>query len=257
MRRHLFLMLMAGGALAGRVAAQGRLSRCEKIAQQVLRQALAQRGHLPEPASITLTALSRVYYERYQLQQAEQFRPRDGGGPEPHQLQPANRDCDPARPNSICPGQCRSGSGDAGSRAGAARPASGAHFSRAGPDRLSSPGIRPAWAGRPRRTTHHRNWGARDHPLVRYVWAEILLRQGRWVEAENNLTQLLADHPDGFYDQPGHGLAVMLATALYEQQKLNQAQALMADVVRRAAPPNALSARSWMAAPAAFLCWPW
>src|SRR5204862_3307686 len=69
-----------------------------------------------------------------------------------------------------------------------------------------------------------------------YVWSEILLRQGRWAEAENNLTQLLADHPDGFYDQPGHGLAVMLALALYEQQKLNRAQALMADVVRRAAP---------------------
>src|SRR5260221_9357521 len=37
-RRHLFIMLMAGGTWADRVAAEGQLRRAEKIAQRVLRE---------------------------------------------------------------------------------------------------------------------------------------------------------------------------------------------------------------------------
>jgi ATP/maltotriose-dependent transcriptional regulator MalT len=58
-RRHLYVMLIAGGGLALLVLLQGYLRRSEKIACEVLQLALAQRGKLPEPASIALTALSR------------------------------------------------------------------------------------------------------------------------------------------------------------------------------------------------------
>ena len=66
-------LLMAGGNLAGHAYFEGNLRRSEKIAHQVLQQALAICGHLPEPASIPLSALSRVCYERNELSQAEQL----------------------------------------------------------------------------------------------------------------------------------------------------------------------------------------
>lgn len=238
-RHHLFLILMAGGAWAGRVVAQGLLRRCEKIAQRVLRQALAQRGRLPEPASITLTALGRVYYERYQLQQAEQFA-----------LRATEVDPNPTSSNqpiaiAILRARIQSAQGNADAALATLEAARTLHARRPARiyrdrDLIAYQALVYARHGQPDRAEQLvTETGERDtHPLVSYVWAEILLQQGRWAEAENNLRRLLEQHPDGFYDQPGHGMAAMLAVVLYEQQKLNQAQTVMADVVRRAAPEN-------------------
>ena len=236
-RRHVFLMLMAGGAWAGRLAAQGQLRRCEKIAQRVLRQVLAQRGRLPEPASITLTALGRVYYERYQLQQAEQFA-----------LRATEVDPNPTSSNqpiaiAILRARIQSAQGHADAALAtlaAARALHARHPARIYRERdlIAYQALVYARHGQPDRAEQLvTETGERDsHPLVGYVWAESLLQQGRWAEAETILRQLLEIHPDGFYDQPGHGIAVMLAVVLYEQQKLNLAQSVMADTLRRAAP---------------------
>jgi hypothetical protein len=69
-RHNLYLMLMAGGMCANRAFLQGHLRRSEGMAHQVLRQALAQRGSLPDMASISLITLCRICYARNQLAQA-------------------------------------------------------------------------------------------------------------------------------------------------------------------------------------------
>ncbi len=72
-QRNLFVILMAGGVLARRLFMNGQLRRSERIARQVLEQALAQRGKLPEPASIALSALSQIYLERNALGVAQKY----------------------------------------------------------------------------------------------------------------------------------------------------------------------------------------
>ncbi len=68
---HLFSILTAGGEFANLEYSQGRLRRTEQIANQVLKHANELRDRLPEPASIALTALSGVYFERNQMAQAD------------------------------------------------------------------------------------------------------------------------------------------------------------------------------------------
>lgn len=72
-RSHLYVMLIAGGGLTYYLALRGYLRRAEKVARKVLQRALAQRGTLPESASVALTMLSRVYYEHNQLTQAHRL----------------------------------------------------------------------------------------------------------------------------------------------------------------------------------------
>ncbi|HEX9076134.1 MAG TPA: hypothetical protein VF932_10165, partial [Anaerolineae bacterium] len=72
-RRHLYVMLISGGVFAVHLLLDGCVRRSEKIARQVLEQAMAQRGKLPEPASIALMALSQGYYERNELAHAHQL----------------------------------------------------------------------------------------------------------------------------------------------------------------------------------------
>jgi LuxR family maltose regulon positive regulatory protein len=72
-RSHLYVMLIAGGGLVYFMLLRGDLRRGERIAREVLQQAVAQRGKLPESASVPLTMLSRVCYERNQLVQAHQL----------------------------------------------------------------------------------------------------------------------------------------------------------------------------------------
>jgi tetratricopeptide (TPR) repeat protein len=70
-RNHLFSILMAGGACANLAFSQGHLRRSEQVANKVLQQTIELREKLPEPASIALTALSGVFFERNQMTQAQ------------------------------------------------------------------------------------------------------------------------------------------------------------------------------------------
>ncbi|MBN2503438.1 MAG: hypothetical protein JXB38_21860 [Anaerolineales bacterium] len=71
--KNLFVILMSGGSYARRKVINGKLKASEKIAHQVLQQAITLRGSLPEPASIALSALSLVYLERFELDLAQKF----------------------------------------------------------------------------------------------------------------------------------------------------------------------------------------
>jgi hypothetical protein len=70
---NLFVMLIAGADCANRAFMRGHLRESEKIVYQVLQYALAQRGKLPEPASIALITLSHIYRMRNELAEAHQL----------------------------------------------------------------------------------------------------------------------------------------------------------------------------------------
>jgi LuxR family transcriptional regulator, maltose regulon positive regulatory protein len=236
-RRHLFIMLMSGGTWADRVAADGHLHQAEKIAQRVLRETLERRGKLPEPASIALCALGRVYYEYNQLTQAEQF------------IQRASEvDPNPTSSNmpitiAILRARILSAQGKgeaalatlAAARALQARRPAGSWRER---DLIAYQAFIYARNGNAAQAEQIVNeTGEREtQPLVMLVWAEVLLQQARWPEAEVTLQTLLAWQPDGFHDEQALRMQVMLALVLFQRQKLNEACTLMADIVRVAAP---------------------
>ena len=70
---NLFAIIFAGADLSNRALLRGHLRQSEKLAYQVLQQALLQRGRLPEPASIPLSILSQVCLARNELAQAHQL----------------------------------------------------------------------------------------------------------------------------------------------------------------------------------------
>ena len=70
---NLFATIFAGADLANRALLRGQLRQSEKLSYQVLQQALNQRGHLPEPASIPLSILSQVCLARNELAPAHQL----------------------------------------------------------------------------------------------------------------------------------------------------------------------------------------
>ncbi|HRE25887.1 MAG TPA: hypothetical protein PK954_04575, partial [Anaerolineales bacterium] len=51
----------------------GQLRRSERLSRQILEHARAERGRLPEPASIALNALCRTCLERNELDHAERY----------------------------------------------------------------------------------------------------------------------------------------------------------------------------------------
>ena len=68
------------------------------------------------------------------------------------------------------------------------------------------------------------------------VRAEILIEQKRSVAAEDILNRLLAQYPHGAYMLPMLRARVILAIALFDQRKVNQARQVMAEAARLAAP---------------------
>jgi LuxR family maltose regulon positive regulatory protein len=68
-----FIIMVAGGRLAMRLAEQGRLRQSETLARDILQGALTQTDPLPVSASVALTALGRICYARNQMAQARHW----------------------------------------------------------------------------------------------------------------------------------------------------------------------------------------
>lgn len=237
--RNLFIILIAGGAYATVAAARGHLRQSEKIAHQVLQHALAQRGKLPEPASITLNTLSRVYLERNQLAQAHQML-----------LRVAEVDPNPTSSNMLIARaiqraliQSAQGNNDAAQTTiQAARELHAQHPSGLWLDEdliayqvLFC--VRNGDAAGAERLLNER--GDIDaYPFTLFVRAEILLAQKRYAPAQDLLARLLAQYPHGLRNHPLLGARVMFAIALFEQHQLNQARQVMAEAVRLAGPES-------------------
>jgi LuxR family maltose regulon positive regulatory protein len=228
---------MAGGECANIAMWRGRLRRSEEIANQVLQQALDQRGKLPETASITLAALAKVCYERNQLDRAHQLL-----------LRAAKVDPNPTSTNmpvtiAVQRALIQSAQGDHDAAQATIQSALDLNTKRpsaiwsdlalslhqvliclrqgdlAGAERLLNETANP-----------------RRHPLYNLVRAEMLLEHRQGVAAEGFLNSFVARCPDGFRGGSILSARVMLAAALFQQRQVRQARQVMTDAVRQAYP---------------------
>jgi LuxR family transcriptional regulator, maltose regulon positive regulatory protein len=236
-QNNLFVVLMTGGGLARHALAVGRLRRSEKIARQVLEHALIQRGKLPEPASISLAALSQVYLERNELELAQKY------------LSQA-QEVDPNPTSANMPVQigilrsliqCAQGQHD--EALANIRAVRSAHFRR--PSRAWSHQDLLAYQA----FIHIRSSdipaaeqilndleSSGEHHLSRLARAEIMLEKNTAPAAEEQLRDLLDRYPNRIYFEPLMRARVLLAQALFAQHKVNQALQVITDAVRLAAP---------------------
>jgi LuxR family transcriptional regulator, maltose regulon positive regulatory protein len=235
-RRNLFSMMMAGGICASRAFMQGHLRRSESMAYEVLREAFAQRGTLPETASVSFNTLSRICYARNQLAQAQQFL-----------LRSAEVDPNPTSSNVPVMSavirakiQAAQGSGEAAlATLEAARELNARRPSRLWPDQDLAAYQALFRLRQGDRAGAEQLWGEvgeDDLPAVpTFVRAEILLEQKQTMAAEDLLKRLIAHYPYGFFE-PILEARVMLALALFEQHKVNESRHVIVEASRLAAP---------------------
>lgn len=234
---NLFAIIFAGTDLSNRALLRGQLRHSEKLAYQVLQQALNQRGRLPEPASIPLSVLSQVCLARNELAQA-------------HQLLDRALLVDPNPTSSNMPLtiaiiRARIQSAE-GHHAEAQATIQAARTLQA---------LRPSGAWRDQDLAAYearfcvRQGHCLDarqllkeaetdepHILSELVQAEIMLERQEMAAAEPILAQFVAQYPDGLPIESSLGPRVMLAQALFAQHKMSQARRVLAEAVQLAAP---------------------
>lgn len=236
-RNHLFSILMAGGERANLAFSQGNLRRSEQIAHHVLQQASELREKLPEPASIALTALSGVYFERNQLAQADQL------------LEHAMEvDANPISSTesitmAVLRAKIQSTRGDheaAVATIEAVRELNSHHPSSIWLDQDLMAYLALFRLQQRNLTDAERylggGWEIDQHPFSAFVQASLLIQQNRNVAAEEILRHLVDRYPHSFYWMPILRARALLSVALFNQQKVNQARQVMAEAARIAAP---------------------
>ncbi len=233
---NLFVMLIAGADCANRAFMRGHLRESEKLVYQMLQYALAQRGKLPEPASIALVILSHIYRMRNELTEA-------------HQLIQRATAVDPNPTSSNMPINF--------AIARAKLQATSGHYEEAIATIQAARTLqaqRPSGGWRDQDLAVYEamfslpleNWAEierllgevyeDDHGRAQLVRAEMLLQQKQAGLAEKILDSLLKRYPDGIANEPTMQVRVLLGLALFEQHKLNQARQVMTEAVRLAAP---------------------
>ena len=235
--RNLFVILMAGGTRARRAFTNGQLKRSEKIAQQVLQQALVQRGKLPEPASILLVILSRIHFERNELDTAQRFLQRA-----------AEVDPNPTSTNmpvqiAILRAELQSAQGKGDEARATLQAARELHARRpsgiwSDQDLIAYEAMTWLHDGESSAAEQLLSQGSEPgtHALSDLVYAEIGLVRKQFDMVETLLNPLLTAHPDGLQYEPLLSGQVMLALALFGQHRINQSRQVMADAIRSAAP---------------------
>ena len=235
-QENLFVVLIAGSDCANRAFLRGHLRQSEKIIYQVLQQALTQRGKLPEPASIALIILSQIYLMRNEPAQARQLLQRATAvDPNPTSSNmPVNIAIARARLQSTL-----------GNHEAARSTIQAARTLQA---------QRPSGVWRDQDLAAYEakfcvpleKWGEverllsevteEEHALSQLIRAEMFLRQKQAAAAERILWRLLEQNPHGIPNEPVMSARVLLALALYEQHKVNQARQALAEAIRLAAP---------------------
>lgn len=236
-QHNLFVVLMAGGVLARQTFLRGQLRRSEKIARQVLDQALLQRGKLPEPASIALSVLSQVHLERNELALAQRYL-----------TQAQNVDPNPTSTNMVVQNgilwvwlQAAQGKFDEALvdmhaiRELHTRRPSGMWTDQ---DLLAQEALlclrQGAAAAAEELIDQSESMG--EHDLSQLARAKILLQKNRAGAAEQQLTRLISRNPSHIDFEPLMDARVQLALALFAQHKHHQALQTITEAVRCAAP---------------------
>ncbi len=238
-RSHLYVVLIAGGGVAYYALLRGHLRRGEKIAREALHLAMAQRGKLPESASVPLTMLSRAYYERNELTQAHQLL-----------LRAVEVDPNPTSSNmsimeAIQRAKIEYAHGDATAALAtiqAARELQAKHPSGMYRDRDLA--VYQAWIclRQADYASAERLLGqigeSEPHAFSVLIRAELALEQNEPAAAAELLLDLIARYPEGLYLEPTLGARIVLARALFEQHEINYARQVMAEAVRLACPED-------------------
>jgi LuxR family maltose regulon positive regulatory protein len=233
--KNLFVILMAGGGYARMAAINGKLKRSEKIAHQVLQQAITLRGSLPETASISLAALSRVYFERYELDLANQYLSRA-----------IEVDPNPTSTNgpvtiAILRSMIQLAEGKGDDALVTLQSIRELHTKRPSRqwtdlDLLAYEALVYVRTGDFSRAEQllDQTGDVGQHPLSDLIRAESLLVQEQYEVAEQLLSRLIFQNPSSIQEEPTLGARVMLALALFGQYKVNRARQAMAEAVRQA-----------------------
>lgn len=236
-QQNLFIILMVGGIRATWALNSGHLRRSEKIAHQVLRQAIGQRGSLPGPASIALATLGKLHFEQNELTLAQKYLQRA-----------AEVDPNPTSTNmpvliAIRRAELQSMFGKTEEAYATLRAARELHTRRPS-------GI---WTERDllahEADIHLRNGDilvaeqllsqggeAGVHALSDLVYAEIALMRNQFSVAERLLSKIIVEHPNGLQNDHLMDARVMLPLALFGQHKISRARRMMAETIRVAAP---------------------
>jgi LuxR family maltose regulon positive regulatory protein len=232
-----YAILMAGGSCANLALSQGHLRHSEQIAQQVLRLVFSLCGRFPEPASISMTALSRVFYMRNQLEQAHQFLVHAT------EVNPNPTSTIETVSIAILRAKIQSAQGDNEAAFSTIQAARELHTPRPSSIWLDQDLIAYLELFRLRQGLFD---AGVQLPVDRgdinrsafsaLVRAEILINQKRSVAAEEIANYLIGKHPHGCYMLPVLRAKVILAIALFEQRKLKEASKIFIDASRLAAP---------------------
>ncbi len=236
-QHNLFVILMAGGVLAKRANLAGQLRRSEKLARQVLEQAIARRGKLPEPASIALGELSQVHLNRNQIELAQKYL-----------VQIAEVDPNPASTNmpvqtAILRAKLQVVQGQAEEARTTIQAIRNLHLrhpsgSWTDDDLLIYEAFICLRSGDYASAEQLINESAssQEHHLSKLVQAEIFLKKEHFETAEKLLKELILGYPNGIAVEPLMVVRIPLALAFFGQHKINQALQVMADAIRLAAP---------------------
>ena len=236
-QHNLFVVLMAGGVLCRRAILAGQLRRGERLSRQILEQALLQRGKLPEPASITLAALSQMHLERNDIELAKKYL-----------AQIAAIDPNPTSTNmpvqsAILRSKIQMMQGETEDARATIRAIRELH--RRQPSGLWSDQDLSAYealicvqSGDIRSAEHllEESQNSQRHHLSQLAQAEISLKRQKFELAEKLFSDIIGQYPNGVFLEPLISAQISYSLSLFGQNKNNRALQAMLDVVRLAVP---------------------
>ena len=233
---NLFVILMAGGVYAHRTSNTGKLRAGEKIAHQVLQHAISLRGTLPETASIALVSLSRIHFERCELEQSAYFL-----------AQAAEVDPNPTSTNSpvnaaVLRSKIQLAENQIEAALSTIRAVQELHARRPSAswrdsDLIAYEARIHLRTGNLIRAEQLLNTASEMEyrPLCDLITAEFLLATGKPEEAEQILHPLIVEYPLSIQQESTTVAKVLLSLALFDQHKMNQSRQVMADAIRLSA----------------------
>jgi LuxR family maltose regulon positive regulatory protein len=211
------------------------LKRSERIARQVLQQAIALRGSLPETASIALAALSLVHFERHELDLADKFLSRA------MEVDPNPTSTNGLVSMAILRSKIQLAEGKGDDALVTIQSMRELHASR--PSGMWDDTDLVAYEALVHVRTGDLSQAEQlldqigeigQHSVSDLVRAEILLAQKRFTSSEQLLRSLIIHNPSSINEEPIMRARVMLALALFGQHKVSRARQVMAEAVRLA-----------------------